>query len=200
MKTQTEKRKVKESNVTPLPVKKEKAADHTFCGPHMKLPPMPVVEDVPLADRMLHAGLGKISGLSPASLGLAYADWLTHLALSPGRQAELARSAADRAALFASFIRCQVLGHDHEECCAEPLPQDRRFKEEDITINYPVRTLQFPDGFKPESLGETTMTAERPTRHPRSTQGPRGSAEGPDIGGVPPGGGEGPPGGPDGPG
>lgn len=124
--------KQKQSNISSFPAEnKDAAAEHTFCGPHMKLPPMPVAEDVPLADRMLHAGMSKISGLSPTSLGLAYADWLTHLALSPGRQAELARSAADRAALFASFIRCQISGHDHAECCAEPLPQDHRFKGED---------------------------------------------------------------------
>jgi small-conductance mechanosensitive channel len=82
----------------------------------------------------------------------------------------------------------------------------RRFKEEDITINYPVRTLQFPDGFNPEALGATATAADRPPRPARPTRLPREfdlqreSEEGPDIGGVPPGGGEGPPGGPDGPG
>ena len=97
----------------------------------MKLPSVPVTaEDVPLADRLLHAAMGKIYGLSPASLGMAYADWLTHLALAPGKQAELARSAWDKGALLASFARCQVLGHDHAECCAEPMPQDRRFTDE----------------------------------------------------------------------
>ena len=76
----------------------------------------------------------------------------------------------------------------------------RRFNDESITINYPVRTLQFPDGFNPESLGTVAAEIERPARPPRTTRQPRESEEGPDIGGVPPGGGEGPPGGPDGPG
>jgi len=83
----------------------------------------------------------------------------------------------------------------------------RRFQENDVTINYPVRTLQFPKGFTPESLGATaTERPPRPSGTPRSTRLPREfhlqreSEEGPDIGGVPPGGGEGPPGGPDGPG
>ena len=76
----------------------------------------------------------------------------------------------------------------------------RRFIHEGITINYPVRTLQFPDGFNPESLGTVAAEIERPARPPRTTRQPRESEEGPDIGGVPPGGGEGPPGGPDGPG
>ena len=76
----------------------------------------------------------------------------------------------------------------------------RRFNDEGITINYPVRTLQFPDGFNPESLGTVAAEIERPARPPRTTRQTRESEEGPDIGGVPPGGGEGPPGGPDGPG
>ena len=82
----------------------------------------------------------------------------------------------------------------------------RRFNDEGITINYPVRTLQFPDGFNPELLGATATSTESPVRSSRATRAPRDfplqreSEEGPDIGGVPPGGGEGPPGGPDGPG
>ena len=76
----------------------------------------------------------------------------------------------------------------------------RRFNDEGITINYPVRTLQFPDGFNPELLGTVAAEIERPVRPPREARRPRESEEGPDIGGVPPGGGEGPPGGPDGPG
>jgi len=85
----------------------------------------------------------------------------------------------------------------------------RRFQEEDITINYPVRTLQFPDGFSPETVGATataTATATprppRPARAPRTPRPPReanriNEREGPDIGGEPPGGGESPMGGPD---
>ena len=72
----------------------------------------------------------------------------------------------------------------------------RRFNDECITINYPVRTLQFPDGFNPESLGTVAAETERPSRPLRATRRPRESEEGPDIEGVPPGGGEGP----DGPG
>ena len=72
----------------------------------------------------------------------------------------------------------------------------RRFNDEGITINYPVRTLQFPDGFNPESLGTVAAETERPSRPLRAARRPRESEEGPDIEGVPPGGGEGP----DGPG
>ncbi|SVA13252.1 uncharacterized protein METZ01_LOCUS66106 [marine metagenome] len=85
----------------------------------------------------------------------------------------------------------------------------RRFKEEDIIINYPVRTLQFPDGFSPETAGATataTQRPPRPARAPRASRAPRDydpsneEREGPDIDGVPPGGGESPMGSPDGPG
>ena len=131
MSAQTTKRKEKAHNVTALPVQKQAAAEQGFCGPHMKLPPVPVTaEDVPLADRLLHTVMGKAYGLSPASLGMAYADWLTHLALSPGKQAQLARSAWDKGVLLSAFMRCQALGHDHAACCADPMPQDRRFTDE----------------------------------------------------------------------
>jgi len=37
-------------------------------------------------DRLFHATLGRFTaGVSPASLGLAYADWAFHLAASPGK-------------------------------------------------------------------------------------------------------------------
>ena len=83
----------------------------------------------------------------------------------------------------------------------------RRFKEEGIVINYPVRTLQFPDGWGPEQVvGQAPVSTTvrppatpRPPRPPRDFNLQRDLDEGPDIGGVTPGGGEGPPGGPDGP-
>ena len=80
----------------------------------------------------------------------------------------------------------------------------RRFQEEGITINYPVRTLQFPDGFNPEMIGATVTGNERTPRPPRASRPPREShlreeQEGPDVEGDPPGGGESPMGGPDGP-
>ncbi len=122
--------KKKEDNVTALPVQKQAEA-HNFCGSHMKLPPVPVTaEDVPLADRLLHTVMGKAYGLSPASLGMAYTDWLTHLAFSPGKQMLLARSAWDKGVLLTAFTRCQALEHDHAACCADPMPQDRRFTDE----------------------------------------------------------------------
>jgi polyhydroxyalkanoate synthase subunit PhaC len=46
-------------------------------------------------DRLLHASAAPITrSLSPVSMALAWADWAWHLALSPGRQMELAALAA----------------------------------------------------------------------------------------------------------
>lgn len=65
-------------------------------------------------------------GLSPASLFSAAADWLGHLAGSPGKQTELlfkAQRKMLRLALFAAS-RQQLSATP----CIEPLPQDRRFE------------------------------------------------------------------------
>ncbi|MBC8280223.1 MAG: mechanosensitive ion channel family protein [Chloroflexi bacterium] len=80
----------------------------------------------------------------------------------------------------------------------------RQFRTENIVINYPVRTLQFPDGFTPEMVGATpTSATPRPAPPSRPTRPRRefhlSEEEGPDIDGVPPGGGESPMGTPDGP-
>ena len=46
-------------------------------------------------DRLVHTSFAPISGgLSPVSLGLAWADWAWHLAVSPGRRMELTALAA----------------------------------------------------------------------------------------------------------
>ena len=84
----------------------------------------------------------------------------------------------------------------------------RRFREESIVINYPMRTLQFPDGWGPQiaagqvptTASEEPRSASRRSRPSREFHLGRESEEGPDIDGVPPGGGESPMGGPDGPG
>lgn len=80
----------------------------------------------------------------------------------------------------------------------------REFRVENIIINYPVRTLQFPDGFTPEMLGaiqtSANSTPDLTSRPERLSREARLYEEGgPDIDGVPPGGGESPMGTPDAP-
>ncbi|MCM2251326.1 MAG: alpha/beta fold hydrolase [Ramlibacter sp.] len=77
-------------------------------------------------DLPIKLGLTRVAqGVSPASLTLAYVDWLTHLLVSPSKQAELAASAVREGLLWAQYAahawQCEC-GH-----CVEPLPQDKRF-------------------------------------------------------------------------
>ncbi|HEX6362781.1 MAG TPA: poly-beta-hydroxybutyrate polymerase N-terminal domain-containing protein, partial [Albitalea sp.] len=79
-------------------------------------------------DRWLHAQLGRLTaGVSPAALVLAYADWLSHLALSPAKQSELVHKAWRKALRLAMFL--PHAGQAGAPCCIEPLPQDRRFAD-----------------------------------------------------------------------
>ncbi len=77
-------------------------------------------------DRALHAQFAHLTqGISPASLASAYADWLVHLAMSPGKLLELgatARRQALRLGLQAVLGPVGAGAH-----CIEPLRQDHRF-------------------------------------------------------------------------
>lgn len=79
------------------------------------------------ADRLLRATLGRATfGVSPASLGLAYADWALHFAVVPGKWQKLAEKAARKAVRLAIYAAKAALHHDAENVI-EPLPQDHRF-------------------------------------------------------------------------
>ncbi len=77
-------------------------------------------------DRPLKLALARLAnGISPASLAMAYSDWLTHLLVSPSKHADLASSALRKTILW-----WQYAGHSwHGDChrCVEPAPQDKRF-------------------------------------------------------------------------
>lgn len=78
-------------------------------------------------DRWLHAQLGRMSaGISPAALLLAWVDWLSHLSLSPAKQAELVHKAWRKALRLALYMP-HALSQD--ACCIDPLPQDKRFTD-----------------------------------------------------------------------
>jgi polyhydroxyalkanoate synthase len=77
-------------------------------------------------DLPIKLGLARIShGISPSSVAQAYADWLTHLLVSPSKQAELAASAIQKGLQWQQFAFNTWRG----DCarCIEPLPQDKRF-------------------------------------------------------------------------
>ncbi|MFN6952766.1 MAG: PHA/PHB synthase family protein, partial [Albidovulum sp.] len=66
-------------------------------------------------------------GLSPIALAGAWTDWATHLAFSPGKQAQLAIKAGHKAQRLASFLASCALNPQDSEPCIRPLPQDNRF-------------------------------------------------------------------------
>jgi polyhydroxyalkanoate synthase len=80
-------------------------------------------------DRPLKLGLARLAnGISPSSVSMAYSDWLTHLLVSPSKQADLVSSA-----LRKTLMWLQYSGHAwHGDChrCVEPAPQDKRFSPE----------------------------------------------------------------------
>ncbi|WP_084181340.1 PHA/PHB synthase family protein [Polaromonas glacialis] len=77
-------------------------------------------------DRTLHTQLARLTqGISPASLIGACMDWLAHLAMSPGKQQELATKAVRKSLRLG--LHAMSAAHGHGKPCIEPLPQDRRF-------------------------------------------------------------------------
>ena len=93
--------------------------------------PAPAVPGLPpagpsAADLPLQLFLARMAnGISPASVLLAQADWLSHLAASPARQAELAASAWHKLGQWTHYA-----GHSwYGDCpgCVEPAPRDKRF-------------------------------------------------------------------------
>lgn len=81
-------------------------------------------------DRLAAATIARgTAGLSPAAIGLAYADWLMHLAGAPGKQAELMMKAWRKLARLAAHA-AQSAADREAPPCIEPLPGDERFSGE----------------------------------------------------------------------
>ena len=82
-------------------------------------------------DLLLNAWLGKFTGgISPAALGNAYADWLSHLALAPSKQLTLLQEAWKKIARWQQYVlQSAQSGGAGAPPCIAPLPQDRRFED-----------------------------------------------------------------------
>lgn len=99
----------------------------------MKPAPRPDSGLADLIDHAAHAMQARRTlGLSPVSLGLAAADWWSHLAASPGKRLALANHAVQLAAAFASYSAA-ALSRRPGDCdapsCACPGPNDSRFTD-----------------------------------------------------------------------
>lgn len=80
-------------------------------------------------DREFHSRLGKFWAFSPASVGDAYFDWITHISISPGKQIELMESALRKSASLFDYTLWVTTGIKTESCI-EPTSYDRRFENE----------------------------------------------------------------------
>jgi polyhydroxyalkanoate synthase len=78
-------------------------------------------------DRLMHAVQGRLTqGLSPASLMLAYLDWLVHLGNSAGKVTEMSQNAMAKSFRFGLYA-ARAAAQPNAEPFIEPLPQDSRF-------------------------------------------------------------------------
>ncbi len=83
-----------------------------------------------IIDHATGAAIAQMTGgLSPASIGAAFRDWLDHLAIAPGRQAQLIAEANRNTERFLDYARAIVLSRKSVGPCAAPTPQDRRFED-----------------------------------------------------------------------
>lgn len=88
---------------------------------HKPMAHMPAPLDAPLK-----VSLARLAhGISPGSVVLAYADWLSHLLVSPSKQADMLANAWRNWLLWVQYT--QQAAHSGCARCVEPLPQDKRF-------------------------------------------------------------------------
>ena len=79
-------------------------------------------------DRLVQAWQARFTGgLSPASMLLAYFDWLVHLGSTPGKQAHLLEDAWQGALQLAAYTAQSA--DSHAPPPVEPRPQDQRFTD-----------------------------------------------------------------------
>ncbi len=101
---------------------------------------MPLPDIKNSIDRVIHAIEGRYTqGLSPASLTLAYLDWLTHTAHSPGKIHEMQENMLRKFSAFSIWAARASLDADAPPFIT-PLPGDRRFKD-DAWKRFPYNIL-----------------------------------------------------------
>ena len=82
-------------------------------------------------DKGLKAAQARLTaGLSPIALAACFSDWALHLSSAPGKQLQLVEKAGKKAWRFANHAASSAVNPDTTEPCIEPLPQDRRFRDE----------------------------------------------------------------------
>lgn len=108
----------------------------TAAGPMASSTSVAVVEDdrsvaaARVIDRRFKAGLAQLTnGVSPAGVFGIYANWLAHLALSPGKRLELLHQAAAMSASLTDYARSAAFDPGTAPCVT-PGAGDKRFSHE----------------------------------------------------------------------
>lgn len=84
-----------------------------------------------MIDRAVHATLARATaGLSPMAMAEAYFNWWAHIAFSPGKQMQLAQKAGRSWHDSRTTSRATCAKASRPSRRIEPLPQDRRFRDE----------------------------------------------------------------------
>ncbi|MEW5835093.1 MAG: alpha/beta fold hydrolase [Pseudomonadota bacterium] len=95
-------------------------------------------------DRQVRAALARwTASISPASLQLAWSDWASHLAASPGKRLELMHLGLQQWQALAEYAaRCSLPGATGNGTgCVTPRPGDRRFREPEWS-RWPFNVMQ----------------------------------------------------------
>jgi len=92
--------------------------------------PAPTARSLPDSlDSLAHTTLARMTrGLSPVAGLLAWHDWASHLAISPGKRRSLLEKALDKQQRFVRYA-LHAAATSHCSNCIEPLEQDRRFAD-----------------------------------------------------------------------
>ncbi|UZX13865.1 alpha/beta fold hydrolase (plasmid) [Methylocystis sp. MJC1] len=98
--------------------------------PSSRVPSRPEPQGPFSFDRPFHAAMAQATmGLSPAALVQAYGDWALHLFLSPDKQIALNERARRQCIRYLEYCLRALL--NQTDFCIDPLPQDKRFINED---------------------------------------------------------------------
>lgn len=84
-------------------------------------------------DRLFHSIISKTFNFSPPSIANAVYDWSINFLFSPGKQLELVESALEKNIRLWQY-QTAVLSNMNPEPCVLPLPQDRRFDNEEWNV------------------------------------------------------------------
>ena len=115
-------------DLSPPPVRVKKAAPRAQLAERRNADRVPSFRSY---DRMLRATRARVTqGISPIAVADAWTNWAVHLAMAPGKQAELALSAANMAARFGLWLPGALAGEPHEPPAPLPL-HEQRFADAD---------------------------------------------------------------------